>query len=104
MDPHDQAFFEQMRSCRAPYRRLGDAIHAITGAGSAYDLGCGIGLQTKRLLELGWEITGLDHAPAAIAMVEQGVRVNSFDLTTPGGGLRTFPGTVSKLGHYPPFQ
>jgi 2-polyprenyl-3-methyl-5-hydroxy-6-metoxy-1,4-benzoquinol methylase len=83
---HDQAFFEFMRTCRDPYRRLADCIHEVVGVqGTAVDIGCGIGLQTKRLQELGWGIQGLDDAPAAIEMREPGVQVDVFDLTLPPG-------------------
>lgn len=81
---YDAEFFSQMASCREPYRRLGDAIHAIVGPQkTAIDIGCGIGLQTKRLLELGWGITGAEYAPAALEMLEPGIKVKQFDLTVP---------------------
>lgn len=81
-DPHDRAFFEQMRGCRDNYRKLGDAIHAIVGCQrTAFDIGCGIGLQTGRLREHGWAIVGGEHAPAAIDMREPGVEIVPFDLT-----------------------
>lgn len=83
---HDAEFFEQMRACRDPYRRLADAIHAIVGPQkTALDIGCGIGLQTRRLLELGWGITGAEYAPAALERLEPGVKVKPFDLTVPLG-------------------
>lgn len=86
-DPHDAAFFEQMRGCRDNYRKLADAIHAVLGRPyKTYDIGCGIGLQTKRLQELGWSALGLEYSPAAIEMIEEGVHVTDFDLTKPGGG------------------
>ena len=79
---HDEAFFEFMRTCRDPYRRLADCIHEVVGVqGSAADIGCGIGLQTKRLMELGWGIAGFDPAPAAIELRESGVDIEAFDLT-----------------------
>jgi len=86
---HDEAFFEFMRTCRDPYRRLADCIHAVVGVQtSAVDIGCGIGLQTKRLLEHGWAISGLDDAPAAVEMREAGVDVTRFDLTVPATAER----------------
>lgn len=82
-DPHDQAFFEQMRGCRDNYRKLADAIHAVVGTQeSCLDIGCGIGLQTARLKELGWQQTiGAEFSPFAIEMIEPGVTVVPFDLT-----------------------
>ncbi len=89
-DPHDAAFFEQMRSCREPYRRLADCIHEVvgqspTGLGSseltAIDIGCGIGLQTARLKELGWNIRGAEYTPVAIEMQEPGIKIETIDLT-----------------------
>ncbi len=81
-DPHDQAFFEQMRGCRDNYRKLADCIHAVVGAQpSALDIGCGIGLQTARLNELGWSTLGAEYSPFAIDMIEPGVKVIPFDLT-----------------------
>lgn len=86
---HDPAFFEFMRTCRDPYRRLADCIHAVVGVqASAVDIGCGIGLQTRRLLEHGWLIRGLDDAPAAVEMCEPGVSVARFDLTVPATAER----------------
>jgi len=83
-NPHDQAFFEFMRTCREPYRRLADCIHEVVGVqGSAVDIGCGIGLVTARLKELGWGIVGADDAPAAIEMREPGVEVAVFNLAMP---------------------
>jgi SAM-dependent methyltransferase len=88
-DPHDREFFEQMRGCRDNYRKLGDAIHAILRRPyEAYDIGCGIGLQTARLQELGWSVSGLEFAPAAIDLIEPGVTVESFDLTKAQGGRK----------------
>src|SRR5258707_1198562 len=81
-DPHNQAFFEQMRGCRENYRKLADCIHAVVGVQeSCLDIGCGIGLQTARLKELGWQATGAEYSPFAIEMIEPGVRVIAFDLT-----------------------
>lgn len=79
---HDEAFFDFMRTCRDPYRRLADCIHEVVGVqASAVDIGCGIGLQTKRLLEHGWGISGLDDAPAALEMRESAITVDAYDLT-----------------------
>jgi SAM-dependent methyltransferase len=80
-DVHDAAFFEQMRTCREPYRRLADVINEILGPQHALDIGCGIGLQTKRLKEHGWLIVGADHAPAAIELREPDVEIVPLDLT-----------------------
>lgn len=82
-DPHDQAFFEQMRSCRAPYRLLADCIHQIVGKQeSCLDIGCGIGLQTLRLMELGWlSVVGGEYSDIARQMREPGVTMMKFDLT-----------------------
>jgi len=80
-DPHDRAFFDFMRTCRDPYRRLADAMHAVVGAHEAIDIGCGIGLQTLRLKELGWDIVGAEHAPMAIEMREPGIEIEPIDLT-----------------------
>ena len=92
---HDEAFFEFMRTCRDPYRRLADCIHEVVGVqATAVDIGCGIGLQTKRLMELGWGIGGMDPAPAAIELREPGVNVESFDLTQPRSTTRAQRDTV----------
>jgi Glycosyl transferase family 2 len=91
---HDEEFFAFMRTCRDPYRRLADCIHAVVGEQQALDIGCGIGLQTKRLMELGWKICGADDAPAAIEMREPDVNVVPFDLTEPIGVDRLRYATV----------
>ncbi len=81
-DPHDTAFFEQMRQCREPYRRLADCFDAVVGKQeSCLDIGCGIGLQTARLKELGWDASGAEYSPFAIDMMEPGVEVIPIDLT-----------------------
>lgn len=91
-DPHDAAFFEQMRGCREPYRRLGEAIFRIVspmgfGPGKeVLDIGCGVGLQTKRFIELGWPSLGAEHSPVAVEYREDGVQIMPFDLTKPHGG------------------
>ena len=87
-EPHDQNFFDQMRSCRDQYRRLADCIHAVLGSQNAIDIGCGIGLQTARLKELGWDIVGADHAPAAQQACEPGVDIQDIDLTVTGEAKR----------------
>jgi SAM-dependent methyltransferase len=92
-DPHDAAFFQQMRACRDPYRRLADCFDLVVGKqATAIDIGCGIGLQTGRLKELGWEISGAEYSPVAIEMREPGVVILPIDLTAPEG--------ASKLGVY----
>ncbi len=88
-DPHHtKEFFEQMRGCRDAYRLLADCIHEVVGVQeSALDIGCGIGLQTARLKELGWAKTlGAEYTPAAIELREPGVEIIPFDLTAPATG------------------
>jgi hypothetical protein len=82
-DPHDRAFFEQMRGCRDNYRKLADAIHQIVGLQpSCLDIGAGIGLQTARLMEIGWRsVIGAEHSEVARQMREPGVTMVPFDLT-----------------------
>ncbi len=92
-DPHDAAFFVQMRECREPYRRLGDAIIRIVspmgeefGRGATvFDIGCGVGLQTGRFMECGWVALGAEHSPVAVEYREDGVNIVPFDLTKPKG-------------------
>jgi SAM-dependent methyltransferase len=81
-DPHDRAFFEQMRGCRGNYRKLAECIHQIVGQQpSCLDVGCGIGLQTARLMELGWSVIGAEHSEVARQMREPGVTMIHSDLT-----------------------
>lgn len=84
-DPHDRAFFEQMRGCRDNYRKLADCIHQIVGPQpSCLDIGAGIGLQTARLMELGWrQVIGAEHSDLARQMREPGVTMIAYDLTKP---------------------
>jgi len=63
VDPneHDRAFFEQMRTCRDAYRRLGECFAMILpGAWSAIDLGAGTAHAARRLVECGWKVTASD--------------------------------------------
>jgi glycosyltransferase involved in cell wall biosynthesis/predicted SAM-dependent methyltransferase len=90
-EPHDSRFFFAMREARDPYRRLADCIHAVLGTPrDAIDIGCGIGLQTARLKELGWNILGADHAPAARGLAEPGIVIEPIDLTRDAVPDRTF--------------
>jgi 2-polyprenyl-3-methyl-5-hydroxy-6-metoxy-1,4-benzoquinol methylase len=77
----DAPFFEQMRTCRDAYRRLGDVFHEIVGAQTAYEFGCGVGSQTERLRELGWTIDGCDGSPHAIEQADPPGSVRPIDLT-----------------------
>jgi hypothetical protein len=55
-------FFEQMATCKAPYKRLGDCI-ADTFDGqfqSVIDFGTGAGYVIERLQELGHVVIGFD--------------------------------------------
>lgn len=57
------AFFDQMATERAGYLRLADVIHEVLApAGSAIDIGCGLGIQTAALERLGWDVVGADAA------------------------------------------
>lgn len=91
-DPHDRAFFEQMRGCRDNYRKLADCIHQIIGEQpSCLDVGCGIGLQTARLMELGWRwVIGAEHSKLARQMREPGVTMIHSDLTKIPRGARKY--------------
>jgi Glycosyl transferase family 2/Methyltransferase domain len=82
-EPDEVAFFEQMRSCRDSYRKLAECIHQIIGEQpSCLDIGCGVGLQTARLMELGWRGTvGAEYSAVARQMREPGVTMVAFDLT-----------------------
>ena len=50
-----------------------ELVRAIEGwpAGSALDLGCGTGTNVRYLAEHGWQATGIDFAPNAIAKAKQ---------------------------------
>ena len=51
--------------------------------GKSLDLGCGEGAESLWLAEQGWQATGLDYAPAAIATFERlaGERPEAFYIT-----------------------
>ncbi len=48
--------------------------------GRALDLGCGTGTNVRYLAEHGWQATGLDFAPSAIAQAQRRLRALSADL------------------------
>ena len=82
-----EEFYAFMKSCRDNYRLLADCIHEVVGVQTtALDIGCGVGLQTARLKEHGWSVSGAEFAPVAIEMRESGVDIEPFDLTKPNGG------------------
>ena len=76
----EEAFFRQMRGCRSAYRRLGDAIHAVLGAHTAIEFGCGTADQTERLIGLGWKVEAFEYSPVARDLAE--IPVEFFDLTS----------------------
>lgn len=75
-----------------------EEAHRTPPFGRALDLGCGRGLLTPRLAERGWDATGVDIVPAAVASArsperEDGHRVQYVegDVTALGGlGLGSF--------------
>ncbi len=86
---YDRAFFDQMHAQRAETKRFAESIfEVVEGVTTAFDMGAGIGTQTLRLKELGWDITGGDFAPLALEEREPGVDIVAFDLTEPHGGSR----------------
>lgn len=79
MADEDQAFFDQMRECRGPYRVLGECFDLILkdmflstahseprksfdalNCRTCYDIGCGVGSQCERMAELGWSVVSVD--------------------------------------------
>jgi 2-polyprenyl-3-methyl-5-hydroxy-6-metoxy-1,4-benzoquinol methylase len=81
----DKAFFEQMQTCRAPYRRLADCIREqMRPDDSVLDIGCGVGDVIERLLELGHFVKGWDSELARAGASEAiRSRISVVDLTTP---------------------
>lgn len=88
---YGRAFFDQMHAQRSEAIYFADSIfYALEGVKSAFDVGAGIGTQTLRLKERGWDIRGGDFAPLAIEQREKGIAVERFDLTQVHGGA-AFP-------------
>lgn len=82
MTDEDKGFFEQMQTCRAAYRRLGEVIHETVGRQvSAFDLGCGVGDATLRLKELGWGVKGMEFSEDARALADPSLEMLPLDLT-----------------------
>lgn len=89
-DPHDKAFFEQMRTERRNYEKLGNILCGLAGGGSFLDLGCGVGIQTAWIARCGNFIVGADHQALQCGMVEPGFPCIDVDLTLPPADIGTF--------------
>lgn len=50
-----------------------ELVRAVAGrpAARALDLGCGTGTNVRYLAELGWQVTGIDYVPRAIALARR---------------------------------
>ena len=64
-------------------RLLADAIHEVLGTRNAIDIGCGEGMMTARLAELGWDITGAEGSTEAISKKVPNVDIKLYDLSKP---------------------
>lgn len=48
-----------------------DRVAGVVGRGRSLDLGCGTGVITVRLVERGFDVSGVDHSPDMLAIAEQ---------------------------------
>lgn len=71
-----------------------ELVRALEGrpAGSALDVGCGTGTNVRYLAERGWQATGVDFAPSAIAKAKR--KLNHLNATL-------LVGDVTKLESLP---
>ncbi|MBL8046182.1 MAG: class I SAM-dependent methyltransferase [Anaerolineales bacterium] len=63
-------------------------------AGTALDLGCGTGTQTRYLAEHGWQVTGIDFVPRAVEQAQRKNRAFASQVTL-------LTGDVTKLEQLP---
>src|ERR1700690_123815 len=84
-DFEGQPFFEQMRDCREPYRRLGAAIESTLRGefATVLDIGCGVGHVIKYLTERGHYCHGWDGDPEAQKYSECAELIQIVDLRIP---------------------
>jgi SAM-dependent methyltransferase len=54
---------------RAPREQLLDVLGLFATPGKAVDLGCGAGIDTRAMLDLGWSVLAIDAEPDAIDRV-----------------------------------
>lgn len=70
---------------RAEFHAIADLLDELFGQRDCIDIGCGMGFILERLDELGWRVTGLDGAKAALECAAARIRdrVSHVDLTIP---------------------
>jgi len=57
---------EILLSCTAPSSLVVDFVESVKSPGRALDLGCGIGANSKILLDKRWEVIGVDKSPEVL--------------------------------------
>ncbi|MEZ0395529.1 MAG: class I SAM-dependent methyltransferase [Anaerolineales bacterium] len=76
-----------------------EAFIAEHPPGRALDLGCGTGTSSLALAQAGWQVTGIDFAPRAIAIARQKAAKQNLTATFQVGNVVHLPPALFALPH-----
>jgi cyclopropane fatty-acyl-phospholipid synthase-like methyltransferase len=69
LDPDQLKILSERHSRPSPL--VNKVVDARGEAGTALDLGCGCGVDTVHLAQLGWDVTGIDFVEEALALTQE---------------------------------
>jgi len=94
---YDRAFYAEYGTANEAYRRachaVAEEIHRLARPVTVVDWGCGAGLHSERLRDLGCAVTSIDGSLAPDDLRAPGIEIQLHDLSEPRSG-RLLPGSV----------